>query len=107
MSMQKLAHAAGLCFLDPKFHLAIHPTLGPWVSFRFATTTLSPYLVPLLTRPCRPSAAISVEVDASDIPEPLLDDPIPEESRPLILAKFDEAIRETRARNRTSCSFVR
>jgi hypothetical protein len=36
VAMQKLAHAAGLCYLDPEFHLAIHPVYGPWISFRYA-----------------------------------------------------------------------
>eukprot|EP01122_Echinamoeba_exundans_P015690 TRINITY_DN7579_c0_g1_i1.p1 TRINITY_DN7579_c0_g1~~TRINITY_DN7579_c0_g1_i1.p1 ORF type:complete len:258 (-),score=27.13 TRINITY_DN7579_c0_g1_i1:110-856(-) len=78
VAMQKLAHAAGLCYLDPEFHLAIHPVYGPWIAFR---------------------AAISVDIDASDQVWTAASNPVPDEARTEILSKFAEAMRETRARN--------
>ena len=36
ISMQRLASVSGLCYLDEASNMAIHPTFGPWLSFRAA-----------------------------------------------------------------------
>ena len=34
VAMQRLAHAAGIAFLDEASHLSLHPKYGPWFSMR-------------------------------------------------------------------------
>ncbi|CAM9675296.1 unnamed protein product, partial [Discosporangium mesarthrocarpum] len=34
VAIQRMAEAAGLCYLDQGTHLSLHPIYGPWVAFR-------------------------------------------------------------------------